>query len=159
MNNKILAVLLVSYSLPAVSAVWAQGGFDVQTVGDGQVREGDCHMGYCSWSKIIRNTIIYKSNAEAEAEVETALRGGVSYHEDDYPQGTLPSASIKWNKRPHTVNVFCSRQNPQIIIGGQIDELDFRALPGVLWSSGNLYFSVCHNYHGGFVKGAERFAY
>lgn len=157
MKRKLIIALVGAYTLMLSHSAWAEAKFNIAPSGKGKIGEGRCHMSYCSWSKIISNKIVHQSSEKTR--VKTSLIGGSSYHRNDYPpSGKIPK-NIKWNKKPHTVTVVCSYVSPQVIIDGQVDELDFQALPAILWSSANLYFEVCHNYYGGFSNGAEKFGY
>jgi hypothetical protein len=112
---------------------------------------GNCHIGECSWSKLLEFAAAGKSPLGSLFRLE--LLGGTSEHDsvDDYPSSFSSRVQIKWDEHPHTVYVFCSEQLPAVMMktdeGAQVDVLDFTdptGLPDVLISSANLYSQACH---------------
>lgn len=98
------------------------------------------------------------SQTRYETQVKTIILGGITHHRNgNYPN--IAPKKIKWDSKPHVITTVCSYHNPRVIMSNQIDELNFDALPGVLESSANLYFNICHNYYGGYYDGTKKFGY
>lgn len=153
---KFKVLFLIIFSLTFNQSTFAKENFNI-VPSSNKIGEGQCHMDYCSWAKIIKNTIVHKDSEKTR--VKSLLLGGQSYHRDHYPQsGTIPK-NIKWNKKPHYITVECSYINPKVMIDGQVDELDFQMVPAILESTANLYFQVCHNHYDGYSSGIEKFKY
>lgn len=73
------------------------------------------------------------------------LLGGSSDNDDNQKK-----VKIKWNKSPHNVYIFCSKELPAVFMKSegkfQVDVLDFsQGIPGVYESSANLYRETCHS--------------
>ncbi|SDY13933.1 hypothetical protein [Acinetobacter kyonggiensis] len=123
-----------------------------------KIGDGRCYMNECSYSKIVSSKIIKQDHKETRVRV--SLLGGSSYNENgNYPSFGIPPKNIQWNKESHQVTAICSYKNPAIVMGNQVDDLDFSMIPGVLESSANLYFEICHNFYNGYYQGAKKFGY
>jgi hypothetical protein len=104
---------------------------------------GGCQRDVCSWRKQLSRDLVGSSAAGALFRV-TFLGGSAP------DSGRKPS--IKWNRKPHDVYVFCSKQLPAVMM--QVDgSLQVDALgispdeypPPVLYTSASIYMEVCHN--------------
>jgi len=97
-----------------------------------------CHGGECSWS-ITRSQAIVRQDARGTLYRLTLLGGSA-------PEG---SHRISWNRQPHELYIFCSRQLPATILPDegrlQVDILDFVGGPSPpMESSASLYVRTCH---------------
>lgn len=123
------------------------------TAAEGEARQGNCHMGECSWSRELkRETIDARTSGRL---IRLSLLGGTS---DD--QGS----AIKWDRAPHAVYVFCSLALPSTILeldgGWQVDVLDLAGtLPDVMFSSAMLYGDTCHPRDAAFPNDAAALGY
>lgn len=139
-------------------------GFQPLTVPDGRIALGRCHMDLCSWSRTLDTTI--KEEPDGELTVVATLLGGTSEHEPDEGGPNYPAspeeAQIEWNDESHQVQARCSFTKPTLTMGGQVDELALNpvtGVAGVLESSAELYFQLCHSFYDGYTSGTERFGY
>lgn len=112
-----------------------ESAFRVFKPAPGFVSEGRCYMDDCSVAKWINVSEV--SKAPGSVELQLTLQGG------DYPENKS-IANVVWNKQPHFVKVICSYQKPSVN-DVQLDVADPTGLPGVLESSGKLYFQACHS--------------
>ena len=97
-----------------------------------------CHGGDCSWS-ITRSQTVVRQDMRGTLYRLTLLGGSA-------PEG---SHRISWNREPHELFIFCSRQLPATILPDeghlQVDILDFVDGPSPpLESSASLYVRTCH---------------
>ena len=108
-----------------------------------EAQVGSCQRDVCSWRKQLARDLIGSSPGGALFRV--TLLGGSA------PDGR-GKPSIKWNRKPHDVYVFCSKKLPAVMI--QVDgSLQVDALgispdeypPPVLYTSASIYMEVCHN--------------
>lgn len=119
-------------------------------------RLGRCYMESCSWSIENARSTVRKTN-DGEL-IQLTLLGGTSAD-----GGTIRQPKpIKWNKKPHTAYVLCSKKLPTVISSDlQVDILNFPdGVPGVLESSASLYMASCHGVtKGSFGDAADRLGY
>ena len=155
MRNTTTSSWLAIAAILASSPVFAATPFDIAKPSN-RVGEGRCHMGECSYSKTLATHIVKKS--AQETRVRVTLLGGTSYHKNGHYPRTVPK-NIVWNKTPHQLTVVCSYQNPTVVFGQQVENLDFSMVPGYLESSANMYFQICHNAHNGYSRDAIKFGY
>ena len=110
-----------------------------------------CYHDPCSVGKVV--SFQKTSATPAATTLNITLLGG------EKPRN---SSRIKWNSRPHTITVVCSKQRPTITSGRQETVILLNTsmgVPGVLVSDAELYMRVCHNYDGSLEDGAARFGY
>ena len=110
-----------------------------------------CYHDPCSVGKVVS---FQKTRSTPEATtLNITLLGG---------EKSRNSSRIKWNSRPHTITVVCSKQRPTIISDQQETVIPLNTsldVPGVLVSDAELYMQVCHNYGGSLEDGAAKFGY
>ncbi len=108
-----------------------------------EAQVGSCQRDVCSWRKQLARDLVGSSSAGALFRV--TLLGGSAPDRRGKP-------SIKWNRKPHDVYVFCSKKLPAVMM--QVDgSLQVDALgispdeypPPVLYTSASIYMEVCHN--------------
>ncbi len=104
---------------------------------------GACQRDVCSWRKQLSRDLVGSSTAGALFRV-TFLGGSAP------DSGRKPS--IKWNRKPHDVYVFCSKKLPAVMMQAdgslQVDALGISPdeyPPPVLYTSAFIYMEVCHN--------------
>ena len=154
---KINRLLITMAGLVMTGQAFASSNFQIAAPSN-KIGEGRCYMDYCGYSKIVSTKIVQK-NANA-IKVKVSLLGGESHHKNgNYPKAGKPPKNIKWNKKPHQITAICSHENPALVMGNDVDDLDFSSIPGVMESSANLYFQICHNYYDGYYLGAVKFGY
>jgi hypothetical protein len=128
MTRWIAPVLLALIGIPATAAPPSAARPELNS----------CHGGQCSWS-ITRSRAIVRQEAGGTLYRLSLLGGGAR-------EG---SNRIRWNRQPHALFIFCSRNLPAVILPDegrlQVDILDFVAGPlPDLESSASLYVRTCH---------------
>lgn len=156
MKIKLATLLLAFGGFALAHSAAAHSLFKIAPSSQGKIGAGRCYMDSCTWSKILSNKVI--SQTGHETLVKTIILGGITHHRNGNYPNTAPK-KIKWDSKPHAITTICSYHSPSVIIDYQIYELDFETLPGVLESSANLYFNICHNYYGGYYDGTKKFGY
>lgn len=129
----------LSVTAALLGSVTAYEASDAQTATTGKPQLGRCYMGDCSWSREQSRTVVRSSSVGRLLRL--SLIGGTS--------ADRRNSSIRWERRPHDVFVFCSTALPSVFMptagGMQVDVLDFEnGPPGILESSANLYVHACH---------------
>ncbi len=104
---------------------------------------GSCQRDVCSWRKQLARDLVGASSTGALFRV--TFLGGSAPDRRGKP-------SIKWNREPHDVYVFCSKKVPAVMIevdgSLQVDALGISPdeyPPPVLYTSASIYMEVCHN--------------
>ena len=108
---------------------------------------GRCHMGECGWTREMSRDFVgtsargYLVRLEIVRGTSTNARGG-----------SAQKRPIKWDKKPESTFVFCSKSLPAVMftLDGEfsthlLDLLPKGSIPGYQEASLALYMAVCHN--------------
>lgn len=110
-------------------------------------RMGRCHMGECGWTREVMRDFVGTSARGYLVRLEI-LRGTSTNARGDSAQ----KRPIKWEKKPETTFVFCSKSLPAVMftLDDEVNThlLDLHpkgSIPGYQEASLALYMTVCHN--------------
>ena len=121
--------ILIPIGILFTSAIYAQKGFKINTK-VGEVSEYCYHLP-CSVTKSISTKIL--STSRNSTVINAIVLGGEKNERTN---------KIKWNPKPHSVTISCSKNNPKI----NGETLDFNyGIPGAMMSSAEMYFNYCHS--------------
>lgn len=113
-----------------------------------------CHMMECSWSRRVSNRLVARQGAEQLREYVT-IDGQSEHRGGDYPTRYSPRVRVKWEAKPVTTYVLCSKARPAIAFQDRWDPaskgrwyghyLDLFNLYGYNTSSAVIYAAACHD--------------
>lgn len=147
MKNIILTLFI---SFTALSANANSIVFDHNGIQKGAVSES-CYHNPCSIAKVMNFDLL--ESDDTYHIIKLNLVGGTR---------AWDSEKIIWNHYGHNIYVTCSLEAPTIQTGDQFTKLPINAeytVPGVLYSSANLYLKTCHNFDKDATEAAKKYGY
>lgn len=147
------ANLLGGIILMLSSWVYAEADFKIFSKPN-ELQQFRCHMGTCFYNKSISTKIIGKSRSHIILKVKV-LTG------ESPPPSTKNIQKIQWYKKPDTLTIICSKEQPTVIYDSLIESLDLHPDIPIIGANENTvatYFKYCHSSKD-FFNGAKRFHY
>lgn len=131
-------------------------------VPNGQVTQGRCHMGGCSWVKWV--AVDKQSASDSELVLDAKLLNGSSEHQptdgdigSPYPS-SAQGVTIDWDAQARSERIVCSHTAPSV--ADQVLPLNQKtAVSGSEESAAELYFAACHSHFDGYPSGVQKFGY
>ena len=111
---------------------------------EGRIVQATCHMGSCSWFKLL--SVSVAENQKGETVVTQNLLGGSSKHQGGYPN-TAKGVKINWSTK-YTSVATCSKKQPRLTEFNETRRLNLRNFPRVEESAVVTYLYACHTYDG-----------
>ena len=132
-------------------------------VPNGQVTQGRCHMGGCSWAKWVGVDTLSASDSEVVLDAKP-LYGSSEHQSADGQTGTsqypasAQGVNIRWDAQPETERIVCSHTAPSV--ANQVLPLNpSTPVSGSQESAARLYFAACHSYFDDYTSGISKFGY
>ncbi|MDP2355206.1 MAG: hypothetical protein Q8M31_03995 [Beijerinckiaceae bacterium] len=128
--------------------LFAAAAFLIPSVTAAQTqRMGRCHMGECGWTREVLRDFVGASTRGYLVRLEI-VRGTST----NPRSGSAQKRPIKWEKKPESTFVFCSKSLPAVMftLDGEfnthlLDLYPKGAIPGYQEASLAIYMAVCHN--------------